>query len=105
VHSVEARLSRWLLEIQDRCNGSKIPLTQSILAQIVGVRRTTVTLTAGRLEAAGLIDTRRGYVQITNREELERHSCECYRQVHTYLTQLFAIRPLRPQSERSTKMA
>jgi CRP-like cAMP-binding protein len=105
VHSVEARLCRWLLEIQDRCNGSKIPLTQSILAQMLGARRPTVTMTAGRLEAAGLIDTRRGCVQITNREELERRSCECYRQVHTYLAQLFAIMPLSPQNERSTKVA
>ena len=104
VHSVEARLCRWLLEIQDRCNGSKIPLTQSILAQMVGARRTTVTVTAGRLETAGLIDTRRGYVQIINREELERHSCECYRQVRTYVAQLFAIMPLSPQNERSTKV-
>jgi CRP-like cAMP-binding protein len=105
VHSVEVRLCRWLLEIQDRCIGSKIPLTQSILAQMLGVRRTTVTLIAGRLEAAGLIDTRRGYVQITNREELERHSCECYRQVRKYVAQLFAIMPLSPKNERSTKVA
>jgi DNA-binding MarR family transcriptional regulator len=104
-HSVEARLCRWLLEFQDRCNGDKIPFTQSILAQTLGVRRTTVTVTAGRLEAAGLIDTRRGYVHITNRDELERHSCECYRRVRTYVAQLFAIMPLSPQSERSTKMA
>ena len=90
VHSVEARLCRLLLEIQDRCNSSKIPLTHSALAQMLGVRRTTVTVIAGRLEAAGLIDTRRGYVKIINREELERRSCECYGQVRTYVIRLFA---------------
>ena len=89
VHPVESRVCRWLLEVQDRC-GSKIPLTQSTIAQMLGVRRTTVTLIAGRLEGAGIIDGRRGYLDIINREELERHSCECYRQVRSYVTGLLA---------------
>jgi CRP-like cAMP-binding protein len=79
-HPVEARICRWLLEVQDRTGSSTIPLTQGALAQMLGVRRTTVTLIAGRLEAAGLIRGRRGYLHIINREELERHSCECYGQ-------------------------
>jgi CRP-like cAMP-binding protein len=88
-HPVEARICRWLLEIQDRSGSSKVPLTQSMLAQMLGVRRTTVTLIAGRLEAAGVLDGRRGYVQIVSREELERHSCECYGQVQDYMAGLF----------------
>jgi CRP-like cAMP-binding protein len=95
-HPVEARICRWLLEVQDRSGSSKVPLTQSMLAQMLGVRRTTVTLIAGRLEAAGVLDGRRGYVQIVSREELERHSCECYDQVRSYTVGLFA--PSRSES-------
>jgi CRP-like cAMP-binding protein len=89
-HSVEARICRLLLEVHDRGDSSRVPLTQSSLAQTLGVRRTTVTLVAGRLEAAGALTCRRGYVQILSREELERRSCECYGHVKRYLTGLFA---------------
>jgi CRP-like cAMP-binding protein len=90
IHPVEARICRWLLEIQDRIHSEKIPLTQSALAQMLGVRRTTVTLIIGRLEAAGVIEGRRGYVHIISHEELERHSCECFARVHGYVADLFA---------------
>jgi CRP-like cAMP-binding protein len=89
VHPVEARICRWLLEIQDRTGSSKIPLKQATLAQMLGSRRTTVTLIAGRLEVAGLIDGHRGYLHIINREELERHSCECYGQIRSHIAGLF----------------
>ena len=89
-HSVEARICRLLLEVHDRGDSSGVPLTQSSLAQTLGVRRTTVTLVAGRLEAAGALACRRGYVQISSREELERRSCECYAHVKRYLARLFA---------------
>jgi CRP-like cAMP-binding protein len=89
-HSVEARICRLLLEIHDRGDGNRVPLTQNSLAQTLGVRRTTVTLVAGRLEAAGALSCRRGYVQISNREELERRSCECYAHAKGYVTRLFA---------------
>jgi CRP-like cAMP-binding protein len=89
-HSVEARICRLLLEIHDRGDGNRVPLTQNSLAQTLGVRRTTVTLVAGRLETAGALSCRRGYVQISNREELERRSCECYAHAKGYVTRLFA---------------
>lgn len=88
-HAVEARICRWLLEIQDRCGSSKVPLTQSTLAHMLGVRRTTVTLVAGRLEARGVLNCRRGYMQITSHSELERRSCGCYSHVRSYMAQLF----------------
>lgn len=88
-HSVEARICRLLLEVHDRGDTDRIPLTQSSLAQTLGVRRTTVTLVVGRLEIAGALTCRRGYVQITSREELEQHSCECYRYVKRYVARLF----------------
>ena len=89
-HSVEARICRLLLEVHDRGDSNRVPLTQSSLAQTLGVRRTTVTLVAGRLEAAGALTCRRGYVQIMSREELKRRSCECYEHVQRYVARLFA---------------
>jgi len=89
-HSVEARVCRRLLEVQDRGDDSTIPLTQDRLARMLGVRRTTVTLVAGRLEALGALTCRRGYLEIRSREELERHSCECYENVQSYIGALFA---------------
>jgi CRP-like cAMP-binding protein len=92
-HPVEARISHWLLEILDRSGGFDVPLTQSTLAQMLGVQRTTVNLAAGRLEAAGVINCRRGYMQIVRRDQLERHACECYRNVKGYVSRLFAPAP------------
>lgn len=90
VHPVEARICRWLLTIQARCAGDKVPLTQSTLAQMLGVRRTTVTLIAGRLEALGVIRCHRGYMQIVDQHELERHSCECHAMLNGYVSKLLA---------------
>jgi CRP-like cAMP-binding protein len=89
-HAVEARICRWLLNVLDRSAGGSVPLTQAALAQMLGVRRTTVTLVAGRLEAAGALTCRRGYMQIISRGELERRSCDCYHLVRNYVAQLFA---------------
>lgn len=89
-HPVESRICRWLLAIQGRCAGDRIPLTQSTLAQMLGVRRTTVTLVAGRLEAAGVLQCHRGYMQIVNQDELERRSCECHALVNGYVDKLLA---------------
>jgi CRP-like cAMP-binding protein len=89
-HPVEARISRWLLEVLDRSGGFDVPLTQSTLAHMLGVQRTTVNLAAGRLEATGVINCRRGYMQIVRREQLERHACECYRNVKAYVARLHA---------------
>jgi hypothetical protein len=90
-HPVEARIARWLLEILDRSGGFDVPLTQSTLAQMLGVQRTTVNLAAGRLEASGVINCRRGYMQVVRREQLERHACECYRSVKDYVARLFTL--------------
>jgi|ERR1051326_1719576 CRP-like cAMP-binding protein len=90
-HPVEARISRWLLEVLDRSGGFDVPLTQSTLAHMLGVQRTTVNLAAGRLEIAGVINCRRGYMQIARHETLERHACECYRNVKAYVSRLHAL--------------
>lgn len=77
-HSVEARMCRWLLEVQDRSGSEMVPLTQGTLADLLGVRRTTVTLVAGQLEAKGAIDCRRGYMRLVDRGALEHCCCECF---------------------------
>jgi CRP-like cAMP-binding protein len=83
-HPVEARLCRYLLELQDRSGGDRIPLRQETLAGLLGVRRTTVTMVAGRLEAAGVLNCRRGFMQIVDRTGLERSCCECYQHLKSY---------------------
>jgi CRP-like cAMP-binding protein len=78
VHPVECRMARWLLEIHDHTAESGIQLTHEALAQLLGVRRTTVTLTMGRLQAAGgVLSDRRGMLDI-DRRRLEKIACECY---------------------------
>lgn len=89
-HPVESRICRWLLAIQGRCAGDRVPLTQGTLAQMLGVRRTTVTLVAGRLEAAGVLNCHRGYMQIVNQDELERRCCECHAHFNGYINKLSA---------------
>lgn len=81
LHSVEARFCRWLLSCDDRIDSSTIALTQEFLADMLGVQRTTVTVVARALQAAGLIRYRRGVVDILDRAGLEAIACECYRAV------------------------
>jgi CRP-like cAMP-binding protein len=77
-HSMEQRCARWLLMAHDRVEGDEFPLTQQFLAQMLGVRRATVTTIAGALHKAGLIDYSRGRIRIVDRRGLERAACECY---------------------------
>jgi CRP-like cAMP-binding protein len=78
LHPVELRLARWLLHARDRFNSDELPLTQEFLSQMLGVRRTTVSLTANALQKAGLIEYRRGNLKLTDRAGLEKASCDCY---------------------------
>jgi len=77
-HEAAARLCRWLLQSADRIGQERVPLTQEFLAQMLGVRRTTVTLLAQSLQNDGLIKYSRGQIEILDRKKLERCSCECY---------------------------
>jgi CRP-like cAMP-binding protein len=78
LHQVEARQCRWLLQTRDRSDSDTLTLTQEFLSQMLGVRRTTVTLLAQELQSAGLIRYRRGRIEIVDRAGLEKKACECY---------------------------
>jgi CRP-like cAMP-binding protein len=78
LHEVEARLARWLLMLQDRVQNDEFHITQEFLAEMLGSRRTTVTMAAGALQRIGLIEYTRGRVHILDRERLESAACECY---------------------------
>jgi CRP-like cAMP-binding protein len=90
LHALEARLCRWLLLTHDCIDGNVIPLTQEFLGQMLGVRRTTVTIAAQVLQRAGLIRYRRGLIQIVDRAALEDISCECYAVVRHNTDKVFS---------------
>ena len=77
-HQVVARLSRWLLRARDLSGGDTLQFTQEYLAQMLGVRRTSVTVVAHALQAAGMIKYARGKIQILDNEGLQDSACECY---------------------------
>jgi CRP-like cAMP-binding protein len=93
LHGLEARLCRWLLQTHDCIDGNVIPLTQEFLGQMLGVRRTTVTIAARLLQSAGLIRYRRGHIQVLDRAALEDIACECYAVVKHNADKVFAARP------------
>jgi CRP-like cAMP-binding protein len=91
LHAVEARLSRWLLQARDRVPGNTIKLTHEFLSQMLGVRRTTVTVVANVLQQAGLIRYHRGHIEIVDRPGLEARACECYAAIRRQLDELTPI--------------
>ena len=96
LHSVEARLARWLLHIHDRVDGDFLPLTQEALSQLLGVRRTTVTLVVRKLRASGAIRSdRRGLIEI-DRPRLEEATCECYEVMRRKIDQIFRLDTTKP---------
>lgn len=78
LHPLEARLARWLLTSADRSESEQLMLTQEFLAQMLGARRSTVTVAAGVLMRRGMIDYKRGKIRIVDRPALEGVACECY---------------------------
>ena len=78
LHVVEARFCRWLLQTADRAESDTVALTQEFLAEMLGVRRTSVTEVASKVQATGAINYSRGQITILKRSALEKMSCECY---------------------------
>ena len=84
-HSLEQQLCRWLLLSLDRLSSSELAMTQELIANMLGVRREGVTEAAGKLQAEGLIEYRRGKINVLDRPKLEARTCECYAVVrHEY---------------------
>jgi DNA-binding MarR family transcriptional regulator len=79
LHEAEERLARWLLMARDRTQSDVLNITQEFLAEMLGARRTTVTMVAGALQRSGFIEYRRGHVRILDRINLEAASCDCYK--------------------------
>jgi CRP-like cAMP-binding protein len=77
-HVIESRLSRWLLRAADLHGSDELPLTQEYIAQMLGVRRTSVTVVAHTLQKAGLIRYRRGKIKLLDIPALQDTACECY---------------------------
>jgi CRP-like cAMP-binding protein len=87
-HTVEARMARWLLWTRELSGSDTLGLTQEFLAQMLGVRRTSVSLVANTLQNAGLIRYRRGRIEITDLDGLQAAACECYGRVKMHYDRL-----------------
>ncbi len=84
-HTYEQRLARWLLICADRAKHDNLEMAQEFVSQMLGSTRSTVSIAAAHLKAKGLIDYRRGTIQLLKKKELEAEACECYRVVRTHL--------------------
>jgi CRP-like cAMP-binding protein len=87
-HQVQARLCRWLLRARDLSESDTLSFTQEYLAEMLGVRRTSVTLVAHTLQTAGFIKYTRGKIQIIDAEGLAESACECYETVKRHYEKL-----------------
>jgi CRP-like cAMP-binding protein len=90
-HVIEERLARWLLSVQDRIERDEFFLTQEMIAYMLGVRRSGVTVAANILQKAGMINYSRGRIHIRDRQALEATACECYRLVNQEFQRLFGF--------------
>ncbi|HEX8560144.1 MAG TPA: Crp/Fnr family transcriptional regulator [Pyrinomonadaceae bacterium] len=88
-HSIEKRLCRWLLTARYRVQSNTLHLTQEIIAHMLGIPRTGVTMAAGSLQRAGLIRYSRGRIEILDLKAIEANSCECYQIVKDEFEQFF----------------
>ena len=89
-HSVEQRLARWLLTMNDYAGAREFLMVQESIAAMLGVRRVSITDAAGKLQAAALIGYRRGRVSVLDKPGLEKQSCECYRFIRQQYQRLHA---------------
>jgi CRP-like cAMP-binding protein len=85
LHTVDARMARWLLMTHDRVGADEFPLTQEFLAIMLGVARPTVNIAGATLQRAGFITYTRGRITVRDREGLESASCECYKRIREEL--------------------
>lgn len=108
LHSLEQRCAKWLLTTHDHMDAQELPLTQELLAVMLGVRRPGVTVAAQTLQEAGLIKYRRGRITITDRPGLEQVACECYgriREDHEDLLGDFMVPRAQPSEAKPLRVA
>ena len=91
-HMVEQRLARWLLRARDLSGSNTLNFTQEFLGEMLGVRRTSVTVVAHTLQQAGMIRYSRGKIEILNADALAETACECYAAVKSHHELLLGIR-------------
>src|SRR4051812_47114009 len=89
----EARLCRWLLRARDLAGKDTLAFTQEYLGEMLGVRRTSVTVVAHTLQQAGFIKYTRGKIQLINLDGLHDGACECYETVRSHYEQLLGHTP------------
>ncbi|HEY2230888.1 MAG TPA: Crp/Fnr family transcriptional regulator [Xanthobacteraceae bacterium] len=94
VHPLEARLSRWLLRCRDLSASDDLALTQEFVAEMLGVRRTSVSIVANTLQRAGFIKYRRGHIRVLDATGLKESSCECYEAVKMMSDRLIGPAPV-----------
>lgn len=85
LHSIQARFCRWLLQASEAVGGDGLELTQEFCANILGVQRTSISVSAHGLQRAGAIRTARGKIRILEKAELEDRACDCYVRLMPYL--------------------
>lgn len=90
-HTIQERLARWLLRARDLSQSDTLPFTQEFLAEMLGVRRTSVSMVAHTLQQAGLLKYARGRIQITNLDGLRETACECHDTVRKHYAVLLGI--------------
>ena len=93
-HTLDQQLCRWLLLSLDRVSTNHLVMTHKLISDMLGVRRVGVTVAAGKLQRAGLIEYRRGSIKVLDRKGLEAQVCECYPVVRREFAQLLGQRPL-----------
>ena len=84
-------MCRWLLRMRDLTGSEELMLTQEFLAQMLGVRRTSVPVVAGTLQKAGFIQYKRGNIRLLDVEQLLEGSCECHATVKRHYERMLAI--------------
>jgi CRP-like cAMP-binding protein len=81
LHNTEQRFCRWLLQSWDRSENDTVTITQEFLGEMLGVRRTSITQLASKFQDEGFIRYHRGTIELLNRQELQRLSCDCFQAV------------------------
>ncbi|WP_242140988.1 Crp/Fnr family transcriptional regulator [Sphingomonas sp. TREG-RG-20F-R18-01] len=93
IHTVRQRCARWILTTHDRSGVDLLPLTQASLAEMLGVKRNSISIVTRDLRQLGFIQNTRGMIEVEDRNALEGVACECYELVHQELARILTDDP------------